>query len=96
MREYNKIFKDFLSQIPCIIDENLLVEWYVIGHLQNICILLRTHEFKTNEEALKLAQHIEIDDDGQLTISSNDNKIKDKIEQQQNLMLLLTLQRNKL
>jgi hypothetical protein len=29
VREYDKIFKYFLSQIPHVIDEKLLVQWYV-------------------------------------------------------------------
>jgi hypothetical protein len=34
VREYDKIFKDLLSQIPSTIDQDLLVQWYVVGLLQ--------------------------------------------------------------
>lgn len=54
------------------------------------------HEFKTCEEALKLAQNIETDDKGQSTISSINNKLKDKIEKLQNSLMALTLQKNNL
>lgn len=28
VREYDKLFKDLLIQIPCTIDEKMLVQWY--------------------------------------------------------------------
>lgn len=39
---------------------------------------------------------IEIDDESQLTISSTDNKLEDKIEQSQNSLLVLTLPKKNL
>jgi hypothetical protein len=31
IQEYDKRFKDLLSQIPYVIEERLLVQWYVAG-----------------------------------------------------------------
>jgi hypothetical protein len=36
VREYDKRFKYLLSQIPMTIDQNLLVQWYVVGLLPRI------------------------------------------------------------
>lgn len=55
---------DLLSQIPYTINKHILVQWYVAGLLQKIQGLLRMHEAKNFEEALKLAQRIEQNDEG--------------------------------
>lgn len=52
--KYDKRFKDLLSQIPYIIDEALLVQWYIAGLLQKIRGHLKRHEVRTCEEALKM------------------------------------------
>jgi hypothetical protein len=39
VREYDKRFKDLLSQILMTIDQNLLVQWYVFGILPRIFVL---------------------------------------------------------
>jgi hypothetical protein len=40
MREYDKRFKDLLSQIPYLIGKKILVQWYIVGLLQKIRDLL--------------------------------------------------------
>ena len=47
VREYDKIFKDLLSQIPYNIDANILVQWYVVGLLHHVRAPLRMHDIKT-------------------------------------------------
>jgi len=54
------------------------------------------HKVKNYEEVLKLAQRIEKDDEGQVTISSNDNKLEDKLDDLQNSIMQLTLQKSHL
>ena len=61
--EYDKIFKDLLSQIPYNIDSNLLVQWYIAGLLHHVRAPLRMHNIKTLEESLKKAQQMESDID---------------------------------
>ena len=56
VKEYDKRFKDLLSQIPTIIDVNLLVQWYVAGLLHHVRAPLRMHDIMSLEEAFKKAQ----------------------------------------
>jgi hypothetical protein len=65
--EYDKRFKDLLSQIPYAIDEKLLIQWYIASLLQNIRVPLRMYNLSTCEEILKKAQRIKMDDEGTLT-----------------------------
>ena len=55
VREYDKRFKDLLSQLSYNIDSNLLVQWYVAGLLHHVRDPLRMHDIKTLEEILKKA-----------------------------------------
>ena len=63
VREYDKRFKDLLSQIPANIDANLLVQWYVASLLHHVRALLRMHDITSLEEAFKKAQQMESDVD---------------------------------
>ena len=49
--EYDKRFKNLLSQISYNIDGNLLVQWYVAGLLHHVRAPLRMHDIKTFEES---------------------------------------------
>jgi hypothetical protein len=62
VQEYDKRFKDFLSQIPYMIDDKLLVQWYALGLLQKIHGPLRIHEIQLCEEVINKDQHIETDE----------------------------------
>ena len=53
VREYDKRFKDLLSEILAIIDANLLVQWYVVGLLHHVRAPLRMHDITSLEEAFK-------------------------------------------
>ena len=59
--EYDKRFKDLLSQIPLNIDANILVQWYIVGLLHHISDPLRMHDIKSLEEAFKKAKQMESD-----------------------------------
>ena len=63
VREYDKRFKDLLSQILTIIDANLLGQWYVVGLLHHVRAPLRMHDITSLEEAFKKAQQMESDVD---------------------------------
>jgi len=56
IREYDKRFKDLLSQISMTIDQNLLVQWYVVGLLPRIHSPLPLYEITSCEDALQKAQ----------------------------------------
>ena len=53
VREYDKRFKDLLSQIPYNIDANILVQWYVVGLVHHVRAPLRMHDIKTLEKSSK-------------------------------------------
>ena len=61
VREYDKRFKDLLSQILYNIDVNILVQWYVVGLLHHVRAPLRMHDIKTLQEAFKKEQQMESD-----------------------------------
>ena len=56
VREYDKRFKDLLSQIRAIIDVNLLVQWYVTSLLHHVRAPLRMHDITSLEEAFKKSE----------------------------------------
>ena len=47
VREYDKRFKDLLSQIPYNIDSNILVQWYITGLLHHVRSPLRMDDINT-------------------------------------------------
>ena len=63
VREYDKRFKDLLSQILANINTNLLVQWYVVGLLHHVRAPLRMHDITSLEEDFKKAQQTESDID---------------------------------
>jgi len=63
VREYDKIFKDLLSKIHYMIDNELLVQWFMAGLLQKIWEHLRIHESQSYEDSLKTSQQIKSNDD---------------------------------
>ena len=89
VREYDKRFKDLLSQIPSNIDANLLVQWYVAGLLHHIIAPLRMHDITSLEEAFKEAQQMESDVD--VAISSKKGRLEDKIEMLRKTIWELTM-----
>jgi hypothetical protein len=92
VREYNKRFKDLLSQIPANIDTNLLVQWYVVGLLHHVRAPLRMHDIMSLEEAFKKEQQMESDID--VAIPSEKGRLEDKIEMLSKTMRELTMAKN--
>ena len=52
-----------MRQIDYVIDEQLLIHWFFAGLSQNIRWNISREMFKTNEEALKKALLVEMDED---------------------------------
>lgn len=52
-----------MSQISSIIDQQILVKWFVAFLLQNIREPLRMYEILTYEDALKKYQRVKSNDD---------------------------------
>ena len=63
VRDYEKRWKDLLSQIDYVIDEKLLIQWFLAGLSQNIQRHISLDTFKTYEEALTKALQVEMDED---------------------------------
>lgn len=55
MIEYDKRFKDLLSQIPYIIEDKFVIQWFIVGFLHKIRAPLRMHEITIYEKALRKA-----------------------------------------
>ena len=52
VRDYDKCWKDLLSQLDYIIDEALLIKWLLVGLSQKVCRHISLEMFKTYEDAL--------------------------------------------
>ena len=89
MCEYDKRFNDLLNKIPYIIEETLLVKWFVVGLLHKIIAPLRMHEILTYEDAIKKYQWLKSDAD-QNTLLVN-QRIEEKIEMMQKTIRDLSL-----
>ena len=55
VRDYDKIWKYLLSQKDYVIDEQLLIQWFLVGISQNIRWHISLETLKTYEEALAKA-----------------------------------------
>ena len=61
--DYDKRWKDLLSQLDYNIDEQVLIQWFLAGLVQNIRRHISLETFKSYEEALTKALQVEMDDD---------------------------------
>ena len=60
---YDKIWKDLFSQIDYVIDEQLLIQWFLTGMSQNILWHISLDTFKKYEEPLTKDLSVEMDED---------------------------------
>ena len=61
--DYDKRWKDLLSQLDYVIDEQLLIQWFLAGLSQKVCRHISLETFKSYEDALTKALQVEMDDD---------------------------------
>ena len=92
VQEYDKRFKDLLSQIPYNIDANILVQWYVGGLLHCVRAPLRMHDIKTLEEAFKKEQQREFDVD--VSILTEKGQLGENIEMLHKTIRDISLQKD--
>ena len=52
VRDYEKCWKDLLSQLDYVIDEQLLIQWFLAGLTQKIRWHISLETFKTYEDVL--------------------------------------------
>ena len=59
--EYEKRWKDLLSQLDYVIDEKVLIQWFLAGLSQKIRQHIRLETFKTYKFALTKSLQVEVD-----------------------------------
>ena len=60
--DYDKRWKDLLSQLDYVIDEQLLIHWFLPGLSQRIRQHISLETFKTYEDTLTKALQVEMDE----------------------------------
>ena len=90
IRDYDKIWKDLLSQIDYVIDEKLLIQWFLPGLSQKIWWHISLETFKTYEEALTKALQVKMDED-YLAYLVVDTQIEEQLEIMQKYLWELNL-----
>ena len=63
IRDYDKHWKYLLSQLDYVIDEKLLIQWFLAGLSQKIWRHISLETFKMYEDVLTKALQVEMDED---------------------------------
>ena len=61
--DYDKCWKDLLSQLEYVIDEQLLIQWFLASLSQKIHQHISLETFKTYEDALTKSLQVDMDED---------------------------------
>ena len=83
VRDYDKYWEDLLSQLDYVIDEQLLIQWFLIGLSQKICRHISLETFKTYEDALTKSLQVEMDED--IPAYSMDHKLRNNLRSSRNI-----------
>ena len=78
IQEYEKRWKDLLSQLDYVIDEQLLIEWFLSGLSQKIWWHISLEKFKTYEDALTKSLQVEMDKD--FPAYPTDTRLEEQLE----------------
>ena len=62
VQEYEKWWKDLINQLDYVIDEQLLIQWFLAGLSQKIQQHIILETFKTYEDALTKSLQVEMDE----------------------------------
>ena len=63
IHDYDKQWKEILSQLDYFIDEQLLIQWFLAGLSQKFRRHISLETFKSYEDALTKALQVEMDED---------------------------------
>ena len=63
VHDYDKRWKDLLSQLDYVIDEQLLIQWFLAGLSPKVRRHISLETFKTYEDVLTKALQVEMDED---------------------------------
>ena len=75
VQEYDKHCKFLLSQLDYVIDEQILIQWFLAGLSQKIWWHISLEKFKTYEDMLTKALQVEMDED--IPTYSTDHKLEE-------------------
>ena len=75
VHDYDKLWKDLVSQLDYVIDEQLLIQWFLVGLSQKIGRHISLEIFKSYEDALTKALQVEMDED--IPAYSTDHKLEE-------------------
>ena len=89
VRDYDKQWKDLLSELDYVIDEQLLIQWFLAGQSQKIRRHISLETFKTYEDALTKSLQVEMDED--IPAYSTDHKLEEQLEIMQKYLKELNL-----
>ena len=87
--DYDKHWKDLLSQLDYVIDEKLLIQWFLAGLSQKIRRHISLETFKTYEYVLTKSLQVEMDED--ILAYSTDHKLEEQLEIMQKYLKELNL-----
>ena len=63
VREYDKRWKDLLSQLDYVINEQQLIQWFLVGLSQKIQWHISLETFETYEDVLTKSLQVKMDED---------------------------------
>jgi len=63
VRDYDKRWKDLLSQLDYVIDEQLLIQWFLARLSKKLRWRISLETFKSYKDALTKAIQVEMDED---------------------------------
>ena len=89
VQEYDKRWKYLLSQLDYVIDEQLLIQWFLVGLSQNIRRHISLETLKTYEDALTKSLQVEMDED--ISTYPTDNRLEEQLKIMQKYLKELNL-----
>ena len=78
VRDYDKWWRDLLSQLDYVIDEQLLIQWFLVGLSHKIRRHISLETFKTYKESLTKALHVKMDE--YFLAFPTDNRLEEQLK----------------
>ena len=78
VRDYDKCWKDLLSQLDYVIDEQLLIQWFLAGQSQKIRRHISLETLKNYEDALTKSLQLEMDE--YILAYPTDHRLEEQLE----------------
>ena len=75
IHDYDKRWKDLLSHLDYVIDEQLLIQWFLVGLSQKVHRHISLETFKSYEDALTKSLQVEMDED--ISAYSTDHRLEE-------------------